>query len=220
MLGKSTRGRRRCAEHSACGCSLYRLPFGTAGWVASSVCGLLRIERRERDRTHGRIRMVSSVRAGTSYGAHFNGVIHPAREAVTVRLNRRPAAFHGTSPSSWTAIAAGRKRHGLPAIKGHRRGIVLRFARVTRAASESSGIEVLTVYGLLDRETGIATHARCRCSSICACTSRETRNFAELVRNDVRVRVIGDWESLPPAPRRALASLCRRGTASERADCC
>ena len=33
------------------------------------------------------------------------------------------------------------------------------------------------------------------------------------MRNDVRVRVIGDWESLPPAPRRALADL-QRGTAN------
>jgi undecaprenyl diphosphate synthase len=29
----------------------------------------------------------------------------------------------------------------------------------------------------------------------------------ELRRNNVRVRVIGDWESLPPAPRLALADL-------------
>jgi undecaprenyl diphosphate synthase len=37
--------------------------------------------------------------------------------------------------------------------------------------------------------------------------------LSELLRNNVRVRVIGDWESLPPGPRRALADL-QRGTAA------
>ena len=44
------------------------------------------------------------------------------------------------------------------------------------------------------------------------CVYFARNEFAELVRKNVRVRVIGDWESLPAAPRRALAEL-QSGTA-------
>ena len=46
------------------------------------------------------------------------------------------------------------------------------------------------------------------------CVYFARNELAELARNNVRVRVIGDWESLPPGPRKALAGL-QRATARD-----
>jgi undecaprenyl diphosphate synthase len=95
------------------------------------------------------------------------------------------------------------KRRGLPAIEGHRRGIAsLRAA--TRAASDL-GIEALTVYGFSTENWNRDAREISLLFDLCVYFARN--ELAELARNDVRVRVIGDWESLPPAPRRALAEL-------------
>jgi undecaprenyl diphosphate synthase len=100
------------------------------------------------------------------------------------------------------------KRRGLPAIEGHRRGIVS-LRRVTRAASDL-GIGVLTVYGFSTENWNREASEISLLLDLCVYFARN--ELAELVRNNVRVRVIGDWESLPAAPRRALAEL-QSGTA-------
>ncbi|MBV8490034.1 MAG: di-trans,poly-cis-decaprenylcistransferase, partial [Candidatus Eremiobacteraeota bacterium] len=100
------------------------------------------------------------------------------------------------------------KRHGLPAIEGHRRGIVA-LRRVTRACSDL-GIEVLTVYGFSTENWNRDTREISLLFELCVYFARN--ELAELQRNNVRVRVIGDWEELPAAPRAALAAL-QDGTA-------
>lgn len=98
------------------------------------------------------------------------------------------------------------KERGLPAIEGHRRGMVA-LRRVTRAASDL-GIDVLTVYGFStenwNRDAGEITLL----FDLCVYFARN--ELIELRRNNVRVRIIGDWESLPAAPRNALADLQER----------
>jgi undecaprenyl diphosphate synthase len=100
------------------------------------------------------------------------------------------------------------KEHGLPAIEGHRRGIVA-LRHVTRAAKDF-GIEVLTVYGFSTENWNRAASEISLLFELCVQFART--ELIELRRNNVRVRVIGDWESLPAAPRRALADL-QAGTA-------
>ena len=101
------------------------------------------------------------------------------------------------------------KRRGLPAIEGHRRGMVA-LRRVTRAASDL-GIEVLTVYGFSTENWNRDSLEISLLFDLCVYFARN--ELAELQRNNVRVRVMGDWESLPDAPRRALAEL-QAGTAA------
>lgn len=97
------------------------------------------------------------------------------------------------------------RRRGLPAIEGHRRGIAA-LRRSTRAASDL-GIEALTVYGFSTENWNRDAREISLLFELCVYFARN--ELAELVRNDVRVRVIGDWESLPDGPRTALADLQR-----------
>ena len=97
------------------------------------------------------------------------------------------------------------RRHGLPAIEGHRRGIVA-LRRATRAASDL-GIEALTVYGFSTENWNRDAREISLLFELCIYFART--ELAELVRNNVRVRIIGDWESLPAGPRAALAALQR-----------
>ena len=55
------------------------------------------------------------------------------------------AGCRATSPSSWTATAAGPRQRGLPRIEGHRAGIAV-GARDRPSAPRELGIEVLTLY--------------------------------------------------------------------------
>ncbi len=103
------------------------------------------------------------------------------------------------------------KRRRLPAIEGHRRGM-LALRHVTRAASDL-GVEMLTVYGfstenwkrdsteislLLDLAVYFARH-----------------ELAELIRNNVRVRIIGDYRALPRTSAEALDGLMERTAAND-----
>jgi undecaprenyl diphosphate synthase len=99
------------------------------------------------------------------------------------------------------------KCHGFPAIEGHRRGIVS-LRRVTRAASDL-GIQALTVYGFSTENWNRDAGEVSLLFDLCVYFARN--ELAELQRNNVRVRIIGDWESLPDSPRRALADL-QQGT--------
>jgi undecaprenyl diphosphate synthase len=95
------------------------------------------------------------------------------------------------------------KARGLPAIEGHRRGMVA-LRRVTRAASDL-GIGVLTVYGFSTENWNRDASEISLLFELCVHFARN--ELIALRRNNVRVRVIGEWESLPRAPRTALAEL-------------
>ncbi len=92
----------------------------------------------------------------------------------------------------------------LPAIEGHRRGMVA-LREITRAASDF-GVEMLTVYGF---STENWKRDRTEISLLLDLAVYFSRNeLAELRRNNVRVEIIGDYRALPAASRDALERLC------------
>jgi undecaprenyl diphosphate synthase len=124
-----------------------------------------------------------------------------------IDLRRPEAALPRSIPRHVAIIMDGNRRwakaHGLPAIEGHRRGMVA-LRKVTRAASDS-GVEALTVYGFSTENWNRNANEISLLMELCVYFARN--ELAELRRNNVRVRVIGDWEALPSAPREALAEM-------------
>jgi undecaprenyl diphosphate synthase len=100
------------------------------------------------------------------------------------------------------------KTRGLPAIEGHRRGI-LALRRTTQIASDL-GIAALTVYGFSTENWNRDSREISLLLELCSYFAHN--ELGELQRNNVRVKCIGDWTSLPSAPRAALADL-QEGTA-------
>ncbi len=100
------------------------------------------------------------------------------------------------------------REHGLPALEGHRRGIVA-LRRVTHAASDM-GIEIVTVYGFSTENWRRDSQEIAFLFDLCVYFAKS--ELAELQRNNVRVRVIGDWQALPERSRNALDDL-QKGTA-------
>ncbi len=126
------------------------------------------------------------------------------------------AADSGTSatiPRHIAIIMDGNRRwarqRGLPAVEGHRRGI-LALREITRAASDF-GVEVLTVYGFSTENWRREPTEISFLFDLCVFFART--ELAELNKNNVRVQIIGEWEALPPRSREALESL-ERDTAS------
>jgi undecaprenyl diphosphate synthase len=101
------------------------------------------------------------------------------------------------------------RERGLPALEGHRRGIVA-LRRVTQAARDL-GIEIVTVYGFSTENWRRDTQEIASLFDLCVYFAKS--ELAELQRNNVRVHVIGDWRALPERSRNALEDL-QRGTAS------
>ncbi|HEX3549112.1 MAG TPA: polyprenyl diphosphate synthase [Candidatus Elarobacter sp.] len=99
----------------------------------------------------------------------------------------------------------------LPAIEGHRRGIVA-LREIVRAASDW-GIPMLTVYGFSTENWKRDKTEISLLLDLCVYFART--ELAELCRNDVRVNIIGRYEQLPPASKHALDRLVAR-TASNR----
>lgn len=95
------------------------------------------------------------------------------------------------------------KEHGVPAIEGHRRGMIA-LRHVTRAAS-NLGIGVLTVYGFSRENWNRDATEISLLFELCVYFARH--ELIELRRNNVRLRVMGEWEALPAVPRNALADL-------------
>jgi undecaprenyl diphosphate synthase len=95
------------------------------------------------------------------------------------------------------------KARRLPTIEGHRRGIVA-LRHVTRAASDL-GIPLLTVYGFSTENWKRDTTEISLLLDLCVHFAQS--EFAELNRNNVRVRVIGQYQALPRASREALDGL-------------
>jgi len=95
------------------------------------------------------------------------------------------------------------KARRLPAIEGHRRGIVA-LRHVTRAASDL-GIPLLTVYGFSTENWKRDKTEISLLLDLCVYFAQS--ELAELDRNDVRVKVIGQYQALPRASREALDRL-------------
>lgn len=95
------------------------------------------------------------------------------------------------------------RRRGLPGIEGHRRGIIA-LREVTRAASDL-GVEIVTVYGFSTENWRRDSREVAFLFDLCVYFART--ELAELNRNNVRVRVIGDWQALPQGSRDSLADL-------------
>ncbi len=121
---------------------------------------------------------------------------------------------NGTVPRHVAIIMDGNRRwakdRGVPAIEGHRRGMIA-LRHVTRAASDL-GIRVLTVFGFSTENWNRDAREVSLLFELCVHFARN--ELMELRRNDVRVRIMGDWQSLPDAPRRALDDLQHQTAAS------
>ncbi len=95
------------------------------------------------------------------------------------------------------------RANGLPAIEGHRRGIIA-LRNVTRVATDL-GIEIVTVYGFSTENWRRDAKEIAFLFDLCVYFAKT--ELAELQRNNVRVRVIGDWQALPERSRGALEQL-------------
>ena len=126
---------------------------------------------------------------------------------ISLAAGARPALDLAGMPRHVAIIMDGNRRWAkercLPAIEGHRRGMIA-LRRVTRAASDF-GIGALTVYGFSTENWNRDAHEISLLFELCVYFARN--ELIELRRNNVRVKVIGEWESLPGAPRGALAEL-------------
>ena len=98
------------------------------------------------------------------------------------------------------------KARRLPAIEGHRRGITA-LRGVTRAASDL-GIPMLTVYGFSTENWKRDTTEISLLLDLCVYFART--ELEELHRNNVKVRVIGQYRMLPRASCDALDHLMER----------
>jgi len=127
--------------------------------------------------------------------------------SISLATGARPAIDRRSVPRHIAIIMDGNRRwakeRGLPAIEGHRRGMIA-LRHVTRAASDL-GVEALTVYGFSTENWNRDASEISLLFELCVYFARN--ELIELRRNNVRVRVIGDWQSLPGAPRGALAEL-------------
>ncbi len=95
------------------------------------------------------------------------------------------------------------KSRRLPSIEGHRRGIIA-LRRVVRAASDLD-IELLTVYGFSTENWKRESTEVSLLFDLCVYFA--SSELAELVRNNVRVRIIGEYRAFPKSSRDALERL-------------
>jgi undecaprenyl diphosphate synthase len=95
------------------------------------------------------------------------------------------------------------KARFLPAIEGHRRGVIA-LREITRAASDW-GIPMLTVYGFSTENWKREATEISLLLDLCVYFAKN--ELAELRRNNVRVNVIGRYEQMPRASREALDGL-------------
>jgi undecaprenyl diphosphate synthase len=103
------------------------------------------------------------------------------------------------------------RRRRLPAVEGHRRGIVA-LREVTRAATDL-GIPILTVYGFSTENWKRDSTEISLLLDLCVYFAQN--ELAELCRNDVRVNVIGRYRALPRASCDALERLMERTAKNE-----
>ena len=130
----------------------------------------------------------------------------------TVTAAPEPAAL--TSPQHIAIIMDGNRRwareRGLPLVEGYRRGIVS-LREVTRACSELN-VRYLTVYGFSTENWKRDDTELSILFELCCAFARN--ELAGLVRENVRVQLIGHPEDLPPAARSALSDLVEKTRAN------
>jgi undecaprenyl diphosphate synthase len=97
------------------------------------------------------------------------------------------------------------KGRGLPTVEGHRRGIIA-LREVTRAASDA-GVEIVTVYGFSTENWRRDANEIAFLFDLCVHFAKN--ELAELNKNNVRVKIIGDWQAFPEKSRNALDELQR-----------
>jgi undecaprenyl diphosphate synthase len=102
------------------------------------------------------------------------------------------------------------KSRMLPAIEGHRRGM-LALREITRACSDF-GIPILTVYGFSTENWRRDSTEISLLLDLCVFFAHN--ELTELSRNNVRVNVIGAYRALPQASREALDALMERTAAN------
>jgi undecaprenyl diphosphate synthase len=124
-------------------------------------------------------------------------MIEPVDAAAAIATVPRHVAIIMDGNRRWAA------RNGLPAIEGHRRG-VLSLRRVVTAAAKA-GIDVLTVYAFSEENWGRSPSEVGALMDLGAAFAR--REAEAFVREGVRVRVIGRRDRLPRSLHEALAML-------------
>jgi undecaprenyl diphosphate synthase len=133
-----------------------------------------------------------------------------APDAVMTLLPEVPQSSGSELPRHVAIIMDGNRRWAkakrLPAIEGHRRGIVA-LRHITRAASDL-GIPLLTVYGFSTENWKRDKTEISLLLDLCVFFAQS--EFAELNRNNVRVKVIGQYQALPRASRDALEGLMEK----------
>jgi undecaprenyl diphosphate synthase len=102
------------------------------------------------------------------------------------------------------------KNRGLPAVEGHRRGM-LALREVTRACSDL-GIPILTVYGFSTENWRRDSTEVSLLLDLCVYFAQN--ELIELSRNNVRVNVIGAYRALPEPSRNSLERLMERTAAN------
>jgi undecaprenyl diphosphate synthase len=134
----------------------------------------------------------------------------------TPRESRLPLALDpARMPRHVAIIMDGNRRWAsarrLPAVEGHRRGIVA-LREATRAARDF-GIPILTVYGFSTENWKRDSTEISLLLDLCVYFAKN--ELAELIRNNVRVNVIGRYKALPRASRAALERLQERTAAND-----
>jgi undecaprenyl diphosphate synthase len=128
------------------------------------------------------------------------------RKAVTTA----PESAVATAPRHIAIIMDGNRRwareRGFPLVEGYRRGIIS-LREVTRACSELN-IPYLTVYGFSTENWKRDDTELSVLFELCCAFARN--ELAGLIRENVRVQIIGHPEELPPAARRALGDLVEK----------
>ena len=105
------------------------------------------------------------------------------------------ALCRGTSPSSWTATAAGRRQRGLPRTAGHAAGAET-FRRIATYC-KNLGVEYLTVYAFSTENwkrsagRGRGHHGACL-KNIC------TRPSTTMERDQIRLKILGEHRPHQP----------------------
>ncbi|MEO6913271.1 MAG: isoprenyl transferase [Candidatus Baltobacteraceae bacterium] len=101
------------------------------------------------------------------------------------------------------------KARNLPVVEGHRRGIVA-LREITRIASDLE-IPFITVYGFSTENWKRDSKEISLLLDLCVFFAQN--ELAELRRNNVRVKVLGNYRALPKRSREALEGLMERTAA-------
>lgn len=133
--------------------------------------------------------MVNAAQSATANALRLDPERLPRHVAIIMDGNRR-----------WA------RERGLPAVEGHRRGIVA-LREVTGCASDL-GIPILTVYGFSTENWRRDASEISLLLDLCVFFAQNELN--ELARNNVRVNVIGDYKALPRSSCEALERLMER----------